>query len=438
MDRPRTIAPALLLLAGAAWAVACGDGAIEPAPPAPPPRATTVEVTPATVELTALGETVQLTAHVRDQNGQAMAGAAVAWSSGDASVATVDASGLATAAGNGTVTITATSGSASGTATMTVNASAATDRGVLVALYEATDGPNWGNNTNWLTDAPLDDWHGVSADSSGKVVELKLGDNALSGPIPIELGSLGGLTRLYLGSNELTGPVPTELGGLANLERLYLDNNDLTGPIPSSFLQLDRLDRFRIAENESLCVPGILAFAAWMDGMEERDAALVSCNANDVFELTLLFEVAGGGDWKDSDGWLNGFAVDGWHGVSADSLGRVLALDLADNGLSGWLPSTLAALSKMTALRIDENPDLSGRLPNSLSDLTLRTLHYDGTAVCTPADVSFQAWLKRIASHEGTGVACPPLSDIDTVQAVYEAAKRCMMASAIERGIWGT
>ena len=29
------------------------------------------------------------------------------------------------------------------------------DRAALVALYEATGGPNWRNNTNWLTDAPM-------------------------------------------------------------------------------------------------------------------------------------------------------------------------------------------------------------------------------------------------------------------------------------------
>ena len=256
---------------------------------------------------------------------------------------------------------------------------------------------------------------------------LYLHGNGLAGPIPPELDNLANLKRLYLDNNELTGPIPSELGGLGNLERLYLHNNQLTGPLPSSFVQLDRLDRFRIAENESLCVPGILAFAMWIEGIEERDAAPVSCNADDVLELTLLFEVAGGSDWKNSDGWLNGFAVDGWHGVSADSLGRVLALDLGDNGLSGWLPSTLGALSKMKALRIDGNPGLRGRLPNSLSDLTLRTLHYRGTALCSPADVSFHAWLERIASHEGTGVECPPMPEYETVEAVYEAAKRCML-----------
>ena len=90
--RPQAIVPLLALLAGAAWAAACGDGGTEPPPP-DPPRATTLTITPATVELTALGETVRLAAEVRDQYGQAMAGATVTWTSGNASVATVDTSG---------------------------------------------------------------------------------------------------------------------------------------------------------------------------------------------------------------------------------------------------------------------------------------------------------------------------------------------------------
>ncbi len=100
--------------------LSCGDGAVTPAPP-PAPVATTATVTPATAELTALGETVQLRAEVRDQNGQAMAGASLVWASSTTAVATVSASGLVTAAGNGTATITATAGGLSGTATVTAS-----------------------------------------------------------------------------------------------------------------------------------------------------------------------------------------------------------------------------------------------------------------------------------------------------------------------------
>jgi hypothetical protein len=33
--------------------------------------------------------------------------------------------------------------------------SVATDRAALVALYHATDGPNWDVNANWLSDEPI-------------------------------------------------------------------------------------------------------------------------------------------------------------------------------------------------------------------------------------------------------------------------------------------
>ena len=71
------------------------------------------------------------------------------------------------------------------------------DRAALVALYNATDGPNWVNNENWLTDAPLGDWSRVQTDASGFVVELNLDRGGLKGMIPPELGNLGNLSRLY-------------------------------------------------------------------------------------------------------------------------------------------------------------------------------------------------------------------------------------------------
>ena len=118
---PKVSALAASILAGMIWASGCGDGATEPPAPTPdPPRPTTVTVTPATAELSALGATVQLTAQVRDQNGQAMAEATVTWSSSATTVASADANGLVTAVGNGTATVTATSGSASGSASVTV------------------------------------------------------------------------------------------------------------------------------------------------------------------------------------------------------------------------------------------------------------------------------------------------------------------------------
>ena len=96
------------------------------------------------------------------------------------------------------------------------------DRATLMALYNATDGPNWSNSDNWLTDAPLGQWHGVTVDENGDVIELRLSENQLSGPIPPELGNLTNLQSLYLRDNQLSGSIPTELGNLTNLQWLIL------------------------------------------------------------------------------------------------------------------------------------------------------------------------------------------------------------------------
>ena len=56
--------------------------------------------------------------------------------------------------------------------TITVTA----DRAALVALYNATGGPNWTNNTNWLSNEALSEWHRVETDEDGRVTALRLGE----------------------------------------------------------------------------------------------------------------------------------------------------------------------------------------------------------------------------------------------------------------------
>lgn len=47
----------------------------------------------------------------------------------------------------------------------------------LVALYNSTNGPEWSNNTNWLsTEVPIDDWHGVTVEF-GRVYVINLPGN---------------------------------------------------------------------------------------------------------------------------------------------------------------------------------------------------------------------------------------------------------------------
>jgi hypothetical protein len=86
--------------------------------------AATVEVTPPTSALTALGATQQLGATAFDAGHSAVGGSTFTWTTSDAAVATVSSSGLVTAVGNGSATITAASGGVSGTAAVTVHQTA--------------------------------------------------------------------------------------------------------------------------------------------------------------------------------------------------------------------------------------------------------------------------------------------------------------------------
>ena len=430
--------------------------------------------------ITALGDTLRLAAQAFDTNGHAAAVAEFSWESSADSVATVSMSGLVTAVAEGVVTITASAGEASGSAVVTVAQMVNPDRAALVALYEATDGPNWVNSENWLTDEPLGEWYGVDTDAFGRVVRLNLSGrwdaearrsivHGLSGPIPAELGNLTSLTRLYLHGNQLNGSIPAELGDLANLRTLLLWSNDLSGPIPAelgrladlesldvydndlsgpippelgdlssltrlqlganslsgpipeSLLDLTMLTHFYFGRgNEGLCAPGVAAFADWLGAMEESEGPY--CNESDVQALAQLFETAGGTGWIRADGWRATHALDEWHGVTVDALGQVETLDLRSNGLAGEMPSwPRGALANMTELRIGANAGLGGRLPRSLADLSLRVLDYAGTGLCAPVDAAFTRWLSAVSSHQGSGIECAPLSDREILEIFYEA-----------------
>ena len=102
-----------------------------------------------------------------------------------------------------------------------------TDREALVAFYNATNGEFWARRQNWLSNAPIGTWYGVTTNASGRVAELNLSENQLAGEIPSELGNLASLQELYLSKNRLVGEIPAVLGSLASLQELSLWGNGL-------------------------------------------------------------------------------------------------------------------------------------------------------------------------------------------------------------------
>ena len=132
------------------------------------------------------------------------------------------------------------------------------NRAVLVALYNATGGPNWTDNENWLTDAPLSEWAGVGSSAEWSedrlmadcVLTLNLSANQLTGEIPAELGELSELTGLFLGENQLTGEIPAELGELSEMISLDLAGNQLTGEIPAELGELSEMFQLDLSDNQ--------------------------------------------------------------------------------------------------------------------------------------------------------------------------------------------
>lgn len=119
----------------------------------------------------------------------------------------------------------------------------------LVALYDATDGDNWGQNTKWLqTNTPCS-WYGVAC-RAGSVGKLMLSRNNLTGTIAPEIGSLTELVEVRLSGNHLTGPIPSEISALTNLITLNLSRNELDDDIPAELGYLTALQLLHLDHNQ--------------------------------------------------------------------------------------------------------------------------------------------------------------------------------------------
>lgn len=103
------------------------------------------------------------------------------------------------------------------------------ERDILIAFYNATDGDNWRNNTNWCSDEPLNTWEGVTTDEGGRVTRLSLRGNYPGYRFGLKgnacLSGLKNLESLSLDSNEL---VSLDVSGCNQLVSIYCGQNQLT------------------------------------------------------------------------------------------------------------------------------------------------------------------------------------------------------------------
>ena len=269
-----------------------------------------------------------------------------------------------------------------------------TDCRALEALYNSAGGADWKNSANWKIDDSLDRWHGVKT-KDGRVSEIELYENQLTGTIPSDIANLSDLIYLDLGINSLSGDTP-DLSSLDSLGFLRLDGNNLGGTMESIGLDsMDWLEKVHLQRNSvSGTVPEISSEKLVIISLNDNklsgtlDNLASSTSARSLRELNLSNNNISG-TIPDLSGlkFLRGIhlADNSISGTMAElsklaqrPYARLLALDLGNNKLSGVLPDLGFLASGNGGLNIlslhgnslsGEIPDLSSYTNLSVMDL---------------------------------------------------------------------
>ena len=212
------------------------------------------------------------------------------------------------------------------------NAVMRSDSLALVALYNATDGPNWYLQRGWL-ESPVRDWSDITV-TGDRVTAIDLWGNDLAGVIPPEIGTLSELRILRLYKNDLLGPIPTWIGALTNLEVLSLSSNDFTGSIPSWIGDLIHLEELYLSYNN-------------LSGPIPSEIGALN-------NLVVL--------------WLHNNKLSGSIPPEIGGLKSLEHLTLTDNSVAGSIPSEIGMLTNLRILKMSRNK-FSGSIPPEIGNL---------------------------------------------------------------------
>ena len=291
-------------------------------------------------------------------------------------------------------------------------------RGVLVALYNASGGANWETDTGWLSDKPISEWHGVTADYRGRVTSLRLSSNGLTGEIPAELGNLTKLKSLDLRKNQLAGETPTELGNLSKLQFLSISFNRLAGEIPTELANLSKLQTLSLRSNQLTgVIPKELGSLSNLNTLYLSSNQLTGEIPTELGNLSALQSL-----------YLSFNLLTGKIPTELGNLSELQSLDLRENQLAGEIPKELGNLSKLETLDLSSNL-LTGKIPTELGNLSaLQSLYLRENQLAgeIPKELGSLSNLDTLYlnSNQLTGEIPTELGNLSEIQDLYLSFNR--------------
>ena len=259
---------------------------------------------------------------------------------------------------------------------------------LMEEFYDTTGGDtDWLVTTNWMTDADLEDWFGLTIHNDWRVQTMELPDNGLTGAYFSKVGEMSDLQHLRLQDSAISGAFEPNWINNNGLRDIVLARNSLEGSIPAAMGRVHSLERLDVQDNQ---LSGSLPYA------------------NRRLEKLIVLRV-GGNDFSGPLVPEEFFPI------------NVEIVDVSDNQLEGPVPVSLLDRPSLRRLYIEDS-GLSGRLPLSFTSRTgLEEFRYAGTSgdICAPGDSVFQDWINSIPNVDRNTCDVPPTLTMDKTYYVH-------------------
>nr|XP_015640836.1 probable LRR receptor-like serine/threonine-protein kinase At1g56140 isoform X3 [Oryza sativa Japonica Group] len=205
--------------------------------------------------------------------------------------------------------------------------------------------------------------------------------NALSGPLPKELGNLTNLLSLGISFNNFSGQLPKELGNMTNLQQMYIDSCGFSGPFPSTFSKLQNLKILRSSDNDFTGkIPDYLGIMPKLEDMAFQGNSFEGPIPPSLANLTKLTNLRIGDIVNGSSSLafisnltslsnliLRNCKISGnLAPVDFSKFGVLTLLDLSFNNITGQIPQTILNMTNLEFLFLGNN-SFTGSLPDAIS-----------------------------------------------------------------------